>query len=612
MKNELKSDYHLGEEIFKEYILKNFLGEGGFGKVYLVESGIGLPFALKVLHKDVHMEKRGVESVMWIRSNRLVSIIDYGETVYGEDCVLMEYVRDNLENVLEECPIDEETAHRYFVEILKGLKMLEENGIVHRDIKPANLFILEDIIKIGDFGAAKYTSGESTSMSRVAGTFHYMAPERFKRGFGFSVDRWSAVVIFYRMLTGKNAFDGEDQAQIFEAIMMQEPNLELIPDRYRCFFKKCFEKKVGERYDSAEEMFAETEGISVKLALSDINGMPRVNSKDATAHNKLGNALKDKGEFDAAIDEYKKAIELNPNYAIAYDNLGLALKDKGDLDAAIVEHKKAIELNPEDAITHNNLGNAFYDKGDLDTAIVEHKKAIELNPEDAITHNNLGNAFYDKGDLDAAIVEYKKAIELNPEAGAHNDLGNVFCNKGEPDAAIDEYKKAIELNPEFALAHCNLGNVFCNKGEPDAAIDEYKKAIELNPEFALAHCNLGLVLRAKGEPDAAIDEYKKAIELNPEFALAHCNLGLALRAKGEFDAAVDEFRKAIELNPKDAIAHNNLGLAFHNKGELDAAINEYKKAIELNPEYVNAHNNLGFAFYEKGELYAAIDEYKSD
>ena len=92
MNREKTADYGMGEEIFKECTLQRFVGEGGSGRVYLVENRVGLPFALKVLHKDVEMEEmeqRGIESVMGIRSNRLVSILDYGETVEGEACVLM-------------------------------------------------------------------------------------------------------------------------------------------------------------------------------------------------------------------------------------------------------------------------------------------------------------------------------------------------------------------------------------------------------------------------------------------------------------------------------------------------------------------------------------------
>ena len=90
------SEYAVGKEIFKEYVLRKFVGEGSFGKVYLVENRVGLPFALKVLNKSVSMELRGLESVMRIQSNRLLRIQDYGETVNGKDCILMEYVPTSL------------------------------------------------------------------------------------------------------------------------------------------------------------------------------------------------------------------------------------------------------------------------------------------------------------------------------------------------------------------------------------------------------------------------------------------------------------------------------------------------------------------------------------
>lgn len=253
--------YVTDQRIFKEYVLKGFLGEGSFGQVHLVENRIGLRFALKVLYKGIRMERRGIESVMKIRSNRLVSIQDYGKTVKGEDCVLMEYLPMSLEDVFGEVRTEETLACRYFTEILKGLEVLEANNILHRDIKPANLFVLEDIIKIGDFGTARYTSGQSSVKSSGVGTLHYMAPECFRDNYGSSVDRWAAAVIFYRLLTGKLVFDRTHHAGIFGAIMSQQPDLHCVPDRYRPFLTRCFQKNARDRHSSAKEMLAEIERI---------------------------------------------------------------------------------------------------------------------------------------------------------------------------------------------------------------------------------------------------------------------------------------------------------------------------------------------------------------
>ncbi len=252
-----------GKEVFKEYKLRELLGEGSFGKVFLVENHVGVPFALKVLHRKVNMEKRGLETVMKIRSNRLVSLLDHGKTVDGVDCVLMEYIPVNLDDVLKRGALDRETSRKYFEEILKALKVLEDHRIIHRDIKPANLFVLEDIIKIGDFGTAKYIPKNSFIMSDVAGTFNFMAPERFRKAYGFSVDRWSAAVIFYRMLSGEFVFDGEDRTDIFASIMMDEPNLDIVPEEYRDFFTRCFQKKVERRHSGVGEMLSELSRIQV-------------------------------------------------------------------------------------------------------------------------------------------------------------------------------------------------------------------------------------------------------------------------------------------------------------------------------------------------------------
>jgi len=253
--------YTKDEKIFKEYVLRQYIGDGSYGRVYLVENKVGV-FALKILYKDVKMEMRGVESVMKIRSNRLISILDYGKTLSNEDCILMEYIPCNLERILADGRLEEPKARHYFTEILKGLEVLHKNNILHRDIKPENLFVLEDIVKIGDFGTARYISEEKFGRTISVGTPHYMAPECFGDNYGFSVDCWSAAVIFYRMLTGRFVFDGKFYEKIFAAIIRAEPNLICVPDNYRPFFKKCFEKDVKKRYMNPEEILKEIQQIS--------------------------------------------------------------------------------------------------------------------------------------------------------------------------------------------------------------------------------------------------------------------------------------------------------------------------------------------------------------
>ncbi len=257
--------YETGKIIYKDYRLIKYIGQGGYGRVYLVENKNGVLFALKVLLSDFHLEYQGFEVVKRVNSPRLVKVYEYGQTVNAENCVLMEYACEDMEKLLSrQESIQESKACYWFIEILKGLQILEKYGIIHRDLKPANMFVQDDIVKIGDFGTTKFTSGQS-SMSQVALTYAYAAPERFGANYGHAVDRWSAAVTFYRMLTGHLPFSGEDIAEVLGAIFKSSPDLSLVPEKYRSFLSVCFQKNPQNRHLNAIEMIIAFEEVRPPL-----------------------------------------------------------------------------------------------------------------------------------------------------------------------------------------------------------------------------------------------------------------------------------------------------------------------------------------------------------
>ena len=93
--------------------------------------------------------------------------------------------------------------------------------------------------------------------------------------------------------------------------------------------------------------------------------------------------------FDAAIDSYKQALIIKPDYADAYYNMGIALKDKGDLEAAIDSYKQALKIKPDYADAYNNMGIALKDKGDPEAAIDSYKQALKIEPNYAKAKANL-------------------------------------------------------------------------------------------------------------------------------------------------------------------------------------------------------------------------------
>ena len=210
-------------------------------------------------------------------------------------------------------------------------------------------------------------------------------------------------------------------------------------------------------------------------------GLPKTTStkEKSKDYNDSGVNHNRKREYDKAIVNFTKAIDLNPNYAEAHKNRGVAYRLKGEFDHAIKDFTKAIDLNPNYAEAHKNRGVAYRLKGEFDHAIKDFTKAIDLNPNYAEAHNNRGLGYNDgKGQYDKAIVDLTDAIKLKPDfAEAYNNRGVAYNSKDEYDKAIVDFTKAIELNPSIAEAYNNRGVAYNSKDEYDKAIADFTKAI---------------------------------------------------------------------------------------------------------------------------------------
>ena len=254
-----------------------------------------------------------------------------------------------------------------------------------------------------------------------------------------------------------------------------------------------------------------------KEVLSKIKPLISVFSKAITLFNLQGAANAALQNYEKAIDSYKQAIKIKPDYAEAYNNMGNALNDKGELDAAIDSYKQALKIKPDFAEAYYNMGNSLRDNGDLDTAIDSYNKVLTIKPDHAEAYYNMGNALKEKSDLDAAIDSYKQAIKIKPDfAEVYYNMGIALNDKGDLDAATGSYRQAIKVKPDYAEAYINMGVSLTDQGKLDTAITSYKQAIKIKPDFAEAYYKMGNALKEKGDLEAAIDSYKQALKIKPD------------------------------------------------------------------------------------------------
>jgi tetratricopeptide (TPR) repeat protein len=250
--------------------------------------------------------------------------------------------------------------------------------------------------------------------------------------------------------------------------------------------------------------------------------------------------------------------------AEVHSNLGIALFQKGDVDAAMVHFRKALQINPDDPEAHDNFGTALFETGRLDEAIAHFRKALQINPDNAIAQNNLGNALLRKGSVGEAITHFQKALQIMPDsASAHYNLGNILLQTGNGDEAMFHYQKALQIKPGYAEAHYNLGNILVQKGRVGEAITQFQTALQIKPDYAKALNNLAWLLATCSQ--ASLRNGNQAVELaqranqfagggNPVFL---GTLATAYAEAGRFPEAVETAQRALQL----AEAQSNPALA---------------------------------------------------
>ena len=334
-------------------------------------------------------------------------------------------------------------------------------------------------------------------------------------------------------------------------------------------------------------------------------------SGNSVAHNALGLVFIKDGKTAEAIQEFRKALSIKPDYIAALNNLGNVFANDGKVEEAVQAYQKALAVKPDDLSVLNDFGVLLAKDGKLEEAIAEYRKALKINPDFAEAHLNLGIALGHNGQREESIEQYRKALKIQPGyTEAWGNLGVALFSMGEKEQAIACYRKALEIDPTYVDAEYNLGYALALEGKTEEAIAQYRKALEIKPDYAFAFNGLGAAFYGKEEWDESIAQYRKALEIKPDFTAARRGLDKALLRKGEFDEVMARFNRTAASSPDLLTKWCNLGNDYLQTGNLDKAILCYRQATKANPRSADACANLGLASFQKGEIREAIDAWQ--
>jgi tetratricopeptide (TPR) repeat protein len=315
------------------------------------------------------------------------------------------------------------------------------------------------------------------------------------------------------------------------------------------------------------------------------------------------NTYRQINDYDAAIADLTKAIELQPDNAFAYRRRGYYRSEQANFakEQSLADLTKAIELQPNDASNYVDRGIVYAKIKDRQKFTADFNKALALKPDDPWIYENRAYARHLLGDYQGAVADYTEAIRLAPELAYQFYTSRAGVHPSNQ-KQIEDYTEAIRLKPNYVSAYVRRGSTYASIGDSQKFIQDFNEAIRLQPDNAWIYTERGAVYFVLGEKEQGIKDYERAIALNRELAYQYYNQrGVALYKQQDYQGAITDFSQAIKLQPQNVQFYLNRGDAYAKLKDKLKALQDLNEALRLQPNNPSIYISRGSAYFALGE-----------
>ncbi len=359
--------------------------------------------------------------------------------------------------------------------------------------------------------------------------------------------------------------------------------------------------KAQEKYDSGE----------YDTALNLLDELFEYEDSNAEARSLAGIIKLQQKDYKAASEHFKILRDVSPDDPKTHYHMAMCYEGLNELQQALDEYQKALELNPKYINALNNSGLVFCQLEKYEQAEMCHKLVLKISPDDENSLINLGNLKVKTKCYEEAVRYYKKALKTFKKTDlVYFNLGNCYVEMEEPLKAIANFKNAISNNPIYIDALLNMGQVYADLKDYAKATDCYTKILKIDPDEGRAYYNLGSCFENMGEYSTAIKYYQTAYDKDNKLNISFVRIGDILWKQGKHDEAQKYYINAIDNESERAVSFTYLGLDMINKKNFDEALRYFDIALTVKEDIPEVHYNKSHVYFLQGKYDIGWEEYE--
>ncbi len=315
----------------------------------------------------------------------------------------------------------------------------------------------------------------------------------------------------------------------------------------------------------------------------------------------------EKGNYNAALDGFEKALALNPQNFDAWYERGVSLDQLNRYEDAIASYDKALDIEPDDHYAWYCRGNALRDLDRYEEAIASYEQALKIKPDFPEAWTNRGFVLSKLQRYEEAISCCDEALKINPDFPeawiAWLGRGNALNDWQRYEEALASYDKAIDIKPDYYEAWYNRGNTLCILERYEEAIASCEKTLALTPNYYEAWYSRGIALDKLERYEEAIASYDQALQLRRDLSAVWLLRGNALSQLQQYQEAIASYDQALEFEPGCYLFWYRRSNALSELHRYEEALNSYDKALEIQPDYQDA-------WFERGVVLGNLRRYE--